>query len=678
MMRKLIYVLLALASLSCTETSVEEYAPAEEAPKGAVMVSSPRGALAGVLSVKLSEEVADKVEATQAAVTRAGGVATRSGISEMDVVFDRIGVEHFSRVFPYEEQFEQRHREVGLHRWYSVTFDRESDLREAASLLGQVAGVDVVQFKHRIVSASEGPAIPYTAVADGAVTRAWPMNDPMLRDQWHYNNTGKGSSVSRYPFKEGADISLFDAWKLSTGSSDIVVAVLDEPVQSTHADLKENMWVNPKPGYKVGGQTFNNDIHGFNFWNNTDRLDWVTAAYDEDYKMWVYADHGSHVAGTIAAVNNNGKGVCGIAGGNSATGNGVKIMSCQIMGNDPKNAQAEAAARAFVYAADRGALIAQCSWGYPEDVATFDDWQSLSGGAESDAIDYFIKNAGKDNPNSPLKGGLVVFAAGNSGLMLKDAKTWPAAYFPALAVGAMAPDFRPAYYTDYGDWVNLTAPGGDYEYSNRGMVLSLMLDDPSMTFKDNRTSGYGFMQGTSMACPHVSGVAALGLSYAAKLGRRFTVREYMSLLMTSCDEIDSYFTGTRTMNLGGNQSLTLNMNDYRNKMGAGCINAYKLLLNINGTPSVSVKTGTLTEIDLRDYLSGRLPNVGEVTVKADPGVVKELGLETSVVEGGKLKIMCSKVGSGIVTLELMVGEAYVNKELAIISRKSVAENGSWL
>ena len=192
------------------------------------------------------------------------------------------------------------------------------------------------------------------------------------------------------------------------------------------------------------------------------------------------------------------------------------------MGYSNKNYNSNAPQQAFQWAAEHGAVIAQNSWGYSNAVTgaelSEDDWNCGYGSVRT-AINYFISTAGMDNPNSPISGGLVIFAAGNSGDIYGDVKTWPSAYAPVIAVSSMSWDYCPAYYTNYGTWSDITAPGGDAfdapsngKYYSNAQVLSTILQDASMSFRDGRdNTGTGFMQGTSMACPHVSGVAALGL-----------------------------------------------------------------------------------------------------------------------------------------------------------------------
>lgn len=675
-MKKIVLFATLFILAACAEDMIDRERVAESE---ATVAAPPRGAIRGRLAIRVSEELAGRIEAS--AATRSDGAPTRSGVAAVDEVFDRIGVERFERMFPYEERYEERHRAFGLHRWYTVRFDADEDMAAAAASLSRIEGISEVQYRHRIKSLREGRMVPVSGAETAAATRAeTSMNDPLLGKQWHYRNTGvirntEGSHT--YRAKSGADIDLYDAWGLCTGAPEIVVAVIDEPVQYTHADLAANMWTNPDAGKDPA---FGNDLHGYNFCNRTDKIDWE-GYYKEDYdgeEYWVYADHGTHVAGTIAAVNGNRQGVCGIAGGENG-GGGVKIMTCQILDGDGdySNDDESAAARAFVYAADRGALIAQCSWGYGTDMRTEAQWTKNDGGAEKDAIDYFISVAGTDDPASPLSGGLVVFAAGNDGDLVGDQAMWPGAYAPTVAVASMAPDFTPAYYTDFGSWVDLTAPGGDYLFGEAGAVLSTILDDPAMTFRDGRDSGYGYMQGTSMACPHVSGVAALGLAYAARLGRRYTPEEFKTLLLGSTNDIDGYMKGTKAfVDVFGRWS-TLALTDYRRKMGAGYIDAYRLLLNIQGMPSIYVARGAAAKIDLAEYF-GAVAAKAVFKVEVAPEIAEKLSMSSPSVLNGKLALSCAETGVGTIRVSTSVGGTALVQDLAVIVRESVAGNGGWL
>ena len=173
--------------------------------------------------------------------------------------------------------------------------------------------------------------------------------------------------------------------------------------------------------------------------------------------------HGTHVAGTIAAVNNNGVGVCGIAGG-SGRGDGVKIMSCEILGKSESGSSGAGLAgqiRAIKYAADNGAVICQNSWGYTAGTISVTDWTRGSYSALSRAMEYFNKYAGLDengNQTGPMAGGIVLFAAGNDA---SSEVCYPAADANAISVGATAFTGAPAYYTNYGPGCNIAAPGGD-------------------------------------------------------------------------------------------------------------------------------------------------------------------------------------------------------------------------
>ncbi len=426
-------------AVSCTNEPLPE--PVEEAVAEEAYVQ-------GEIVVRFNDEMVGLVEADLAS----GGVVTKS--SELNGVAAGLGVSSMRRMFPDAGEYEERTRREGLHKWYIVEYDPSVVRTKAADDFAAVPGVELVE--------------PVFKIRNTAV-----FNDPDYSKQWHYYNDGKLSSGH----KAGADINVVPVWEnYTTGSDKVIVAVVDGGVDQEHEDLKDNL---------IGGKN-----------------------YVSGGKIKAHS-HGTHVAGTVAAVNNNGKGVAGIAGGNAAKGvKGVRIWSAQIFEHDPKNPQKDLGTSdsytALKEGADNGAVISQNSWG-----SVFETKEDMEAAKKNgvpsyarQAIDYFIKYAGCDasgnqRADSPMKGGVVIFAAGN------DAWDFdiPAAYGPVIAVGSIAPDYTRAYYSNYGDWVDIAAPGGSVDYGN-GQVYS--------TIPEGK---YGWMQGTSMACPHVSGVAALLVSH---------------------------------------------------------------------------------------------------------------------------------------------------------------------
>ena len=437
---------------------------------------------------------------------------------QLSAALPELGISSVERLFVGPERFEARKRAMGLNLWYKVTFDESTPVTRAASDIVAAGGIQEINYVHE-VNFTDAP-------------ETWPFDDPMLPDQWHYMNFGTGIHQ-----EEGSDINLFPAWNVTTGSPEVIVAVIDSGVDVDHEDLAWNMWVNEaelngQPGVDDDGNGYVDDIHGFNFvvGNNNQPVGQITAE-----------EHGTHVAGTIAAVNNNGLGVSGIAGGDYAAGKpGVRIMTCQT---GPGSALI---AQAFIYAADNGAVIAQNSW-------TCDPSYTVV----LESIDYFNQCAGMENvegdetgvQDGPMAGGLTIFAAGNSSSSTTD--IFPANYENVLAVASIGPDYRLASYSNYGEWVDISAPGGDVQ--DMQQVLSTVPND-----------GYQTMQGTSMACPHVSGVAALVVS--AFGGPGFTNDNLRTILTTGVRDIDEY-----------NPS-------YTGRMGAGLIDAGLCLASYGPEP----------------------------------------------------------------------------------------------
>lgn len=532
-MRKIYWLFAFVALIACT---TEDLIRTEEAPQenAAQVVNSDYEN--GLVRIFVTDNLSDQMEA----VALSGGNRTRAMAA--DDALSEIKVRSVKRTFPHAGRFEERSRKAGLHLWYDVEFDTTVPLVDARNNLSGIRGVRSVEFRPVVARYETGNILEVaTQAAQNATTSsvAMPFNDPQLPNQWHYYNDG--SLAENYV--SGADINLFNAWSYTTGSPDVVVAVIDGGIDYTHEDLAANMWVNSAE--KNGTSSvdddkngFKDDIHGYNFVANVGKM--------------VPHDHGTHVAGIIAAVNNNGKGISGIAGGNGPSGNGVRLMSCQIFvdDDDPYAGNAgQNGAPAIKYAADNGAVICQNSWGYP----------TLTEIPASDkaAIDYFIQYAGIDEngrQTGAMRGGIVIFAAGNED---REAAA-PANYEKVVAVSSIGPDFKKAYYSNFGTWIDIAAPGGDQQkFGSRGSVLSTVVN------------GYGYMQGTSMACPHVSGVAALVLSYYK--GSGYNPDMLRARLENGATNIDGYNSG------------------YKGKMGK-LINAHASIASGSTTPPAAIKS----------------------------------------------------------------------------------------
>ena len=490
----------------------------------AVVIDKDLFAVRGRINVKMEKG------ANQALPTSAkGNVELQSVPSAMSSAMKYAGAYKMERVFKPAGIYEKRTIAEGLDRWYTIYFDESKDVAEVLQQFNKAAGVE---YAERVlpIARPKFTAKPYTGPAPQ--TRNQPtasaFNDPLLAKQWHYYNDGSISPRA----KKGADCNLKPVWeKYTTGKSNVIVAVVDGGIDITHEDLVDNLYINEKEkngqaGVDDDGNGFVDDVYGYNF---VEAKDVVGGKIEPDNE-----GHGTHVAGTVAARNNNGKGVAGVAGGNGTPDSGVRLMSCQIFRG--KDEQGDAAA-AIKYAADNGAVICQNSWGYSSTSGVTTMPKLLK-----EAVDYFIKMAGCDEngqqrANSPMKGGVVVFAAGNEN---KEFAAYPACYPPAVSVSAMAWNFAKASFSNYARWITIMAPGGDQDtFGTEGGILSTVP-------KSKVPSGYAYFQGTSMACPHVSGIAALIASYFGRQG--FTNDELKSRLITAyrpfnIDELNPAYKG---------------------------------------------------------------------------------------------------------------------------------------
>lgn len=289
-------------------------------------------------------------------------------------------------------------------------------------------------------------------------------NDPAYSTQWSLKT-----------------IQASEAWDVCRGGDEVVVAIIDTGVDYNHRDLQGNLWVNEaelngQGGVDDDGNGYVDDVRGWNFaYDSNDP--------DDDQ------GHGTHCAGIVAAVGNNGFDIAGLCWS-------VRIMALKILDASGEG-NAGDAVPAIYYAVANGADIISGSWGGEESSDTLQE-----------AIEYASEH-----------GVLVVVAAGNEG---SDAEYYPASYPEVLAVAATDENDRRWYNSNYGSWVDLAAPGSRIRSLRRGV------SSPA-----TGTSLTTVMSGTSMAAPHVSGTCALLLAANPSL----TSDELREIVTTTGDAI---------------------------------------------------------------------------------------------------------------------------------------------
>jgi subtilisin family serine protease len=348
-------------------------------------------------------------------------------------------------------------------RSHGASFEPLHESRRGGQYLIELDGS--LSVENAVEQAARDPRVEF-AEPNYLLYPAATPNDTLFNQQWGLNNTGFAGQG-----KPGADIGAMRAWDLTTGSDDVVVAVIDTGADLSHVDLAPNAWVNR--GERAGngldddGNGFVDDVNGWDFLNNR------PATFESAETDW----HGTHVSGVIGAAGNNGIGVTGVAWR-------VKIMSLKFIGT--KSGSTADAIKAINYTIDQkqrgvSVRVINASWGGPTESASLKAAVTAAGNA----------------------GILFVCASGNGGINegghdLDAAPAYPAAWSrdisSIISVAAVDSTDSLASFSNFGQTtVQVAAPG---------------------TFVLSTTPGnnYGMGSGTSMATPHVSGVAALVFS----------------------------------------------------------------------------------------------------------------------------------------------------------------------
>ena len=689
-MNKLTLTLMAATMVlaSCTK-QMQEFPsdqPSQQNTLAAKLVGGTDGDIVpGTMLVKLDEQATNQI--------------LDGGFAEVNAeIFSDIDVRSFTRALPVSPRNTAVAKKYGLHQWFLVEFDKNTPVSAAAGKIARSPKVRCIQYNKLVtpittdkVFAAENLISTKSASSESAEG----FNDTYAHHQWNlYNDGSLGTKAVA-----GADVGVRQAWRLTGGDPSVVVAIMDCAVANRHEDLEDAVWrneaeINGETNVDDDGNGFIDDKYGFNFVNcyaiNADFANGLmdgqkqTAVKGSSLNTIAGSGHGTHVAGIIGATNNNGKGVSSIAGG-TGNGDGVRLMSCQIFQGSSSCSDAQNAA-AFIYAADNGACIAQCSYGNSRIITNDDlyinggelpDGTKVTGSPiENAALLYFLDPANSNHES--MEGNIAIFAAGNH---KNPYSIYPGALPYVISVTAIGWDFLPGEYTNYGPGCKIAAPGGQYsgivnDYTS--MILSTGVSGAATqspgveTDKGTTSKHYVYMQGTSMACPHVSGVVALGLSYAKKLGKKFTREQIQSMLLTSVTDIDQF-------NKGGDYSK------YRGNMGTGAVDAWKFLMAIEGTPTFLSKVGEPAKIDISKYCS---PSQS-YEIQIDDASRLSLGLESDpVIKNGHLEILCTKIGAGKITLSASIGKdssmengiggMSYTREISIASRPFATSNGGWL
>ncbi len=394
-------------------------------------------------------------------------------------------------------------------------------------------------------------------------------NDPSASEQWAFSNDGSfaAEEMTKYPVYSdpfgqpsenaellgtlvevkkrqavsGVDINLEQAWeKYGNGSHDTIVAMIDTGIDYNHEDLKDTLWVNtdeiPGNGIDDDGNGYVDDVYGWNFYNNNNQV----FTGDED-------SHGTHGAGTISAGTGNGIGISGIVPGNR-----VRVMALKALGGNDGGGSTAAVIKAIKYAEDNGAVICNLSL-----TSTVDD-QALYESMKNSSM-LFVVAAGNGNPRT------------GKGVDTDVTPFYPAAYDldNIISVANMSFDGALSASSNYGKTtVDLAAPG-------------------SYILSTTPGNSYGYMSGTSMAAPMVSGAAAMVYSYFDGIGVA-DVKEILMSTVTPMDSLKDVTVSGGMLNVGAALSYDISKLSRKGFQNGGTRSA-------NGTaPHIEMQTSKRT------------------------------------------------------------------------------------
>jgi len=449
---------------------------------------------------------------------------TITGNSYLDNVNTQFQVKSMERVFKALDRKieEQKLTPKQIHQGVQEKFPQRAKRAPKNLPLPDIENIYLIKFPEElnilkaVAAYSRSPEVIY-AQPNYVYQLMEVPNDP------YYSSSGSWSQD--YPDMWGLhQIQTAQAWDIEKGSEEVTVAVLDTGVDYEHEDLRDNIWINqkeiPDNGIDDDGNGYIDDIRGWNFSDNNS---------DVQDRM----GHGTHCAGTIAAATNNGIGVAGISWNSK-----IMILNAYALSTTHL-------VNGFHYAADNGADIISNSWGFMLPIP--------SDPVMEEAIDYAYGS-----------GLVVVFAAGNNS---DDVDNYALSNYPkTIAVAASDHFDRLSPFSNFGTTIDVAAPGGDW--SDQDGPEGRFLGRNILSLKAGGLDIYGAAtdlccvvgekyyraRGTSMACPHVAGLAALVLSKHPE----FTNEQVRQVIRVSADDIEAP--------------------GWDEKVGYGRINAYQALL----------------------------------------------------------------------------------------------------